>query len=174
MTHADADYVVVGKIGTTYGIKGWLKIHSFTETVGSILDYPTWYLEEGNAGIGDSWKLVKVQDAKQHGKGIIAKLPGFENPEQARMLTGKKIAILRAQLPKLAKDEYYWDDLIGLTVIDQHGTTLGQVSFLLPTGANDVLVVKGTKEHAIPYLPGDVIKDINLEEGVMRVDWEII
>lgn len=162
-------YIVIGKVGTTYGIQGWLKIHSFTEIKGDIMDYDPWYIKEGA-----NWKPIAVEDVREHGKSVIAKLAGWNTPEQARLLTGKEIAVLDSQLPLLAKDEYYWNDLIGLTVIDQHQKTLGTVIYLLETGSNDVLVVKGEKDFAIPFLLGDVIKNVNIAERVIHVDWEII
>jgi 16S rRNA processing protein RimM len=88
------------------------------------------------------------------------------------VLTGKKIAIRREQRAKLKKNEYYWSDLEGLTVINQHDTVLGKISYLIETGSNDVFVVKGDKEHAIPYLLGDVVISIDLDTRIMRVNWE--
>ncbi|MHB1947091.1 MAG: ribosome maturation factor RimM [Gammaproteobacteria bacterium] len=170
MTQTDTDkYIIVGQIGATYGVRGWLKILSYTEEISNILDYNPWYLEDKTG-----WKPIQVEDGQNHGKGIIAKITGYNNPEDARLISGKKIAILRSQLPELSNNEYYWSDLKGLTVIDQHGVNLGKVIYLMATGANDVLVVKGTKEHAIPYLPGKVVKSIDLAKGEMHVDWEVI
>ncbi len=169
MSESNDDYVVIGKIGSTYGIKGWLKILSYTENVVNILNYGPWYIQE-NTG----WQAIEVQDGKEHGKGVIAKFAGFDVPEKARILSGKPIAVRQSQMPKLAKNEYYWNDLKGLTVINQHGQTLGQIIYLLATGANDVLVVKGAKEHAIPYLPGQVVKSIDLDKSEMHVDWDVI
>ncbi len=167
------DYITVGKIGATYGIKGWLKIVSFTEQLADILNYTPWYLEENQ-----QLTPVTISDGRTQGKGIIAKIDGYDTPEQARLLTGKRIAIQRSQLPVLEKQEYYWADLEGLTVIDQHGSTLGKVIYLIATGSNDVLVVKGNKagdkEIAIPYLPGDVIISIDLSKQVMHVKWDIL
>jgi 16S rRNA processing protein RimM len=163
------EFVVVGKIGAPYGIKGWVKIHSFTEWTTDIFDYVPWYLEE--AGY---WKAFEIVNGKEHGKALIVKLAGFDTPEQVRVLTGKKIAINRTQLPPLKKNEYYWRDLIGLTVINQHGAVLGTISHLLETGSNDVLVVKNDKEHAIPYLPGSVVVSVDLVNREMRVIWELI
>ena len=165
----NGEYLLVGAVGSTYGIKGWLKIISYTATIPKILEYNPWYIEDR-----DGWKLYKVEEGKIHGKGIIAKLNGYNNPETAKLLSGKKISILRSQLPLLKKDEYYWSQLKGLTVIDQHGENLGKVIYLLETGSNDVLVVKGTKEHAIPYLPGEVVTEVNLEKGEVHVNWEVI
>ncbi len=164
-----ADYVIVGKIASTYGVQGWLKVISYTESTVGIAEYTPWYLEEKGG-----FKAIDVTDVREYGKGIIVKFVGYDNPEKARLLTGKKVAILRSQLPALEKDEYYWNDLIGLTVINQNGVTLGQIVYIIETGSNDVLVVKGETEHAIPYLPNDVIKSIDLANKIMRVDWELI
>lgn len=161
-------YVIVGKIASTYGVQGWLKVISYTESTCGIAEYKPWYLEES----GD-FQAIDVTEVREYGKGIIVKFVGYDNPEKARLLTGKKIAILRSQLPALDKDEYYWSDLEGLTVINQDGVNLGQIVYIMETGSNDVLVVKGEVEHAIPYLP-DVILNIDLANKIMRVDWELI
>jgi 16S rRNA processing protein RimM len=163
------DYLIVGKIASTYGVQGWLKVVSYTEPTQGIADYTPWYLEE-NGG----FEPIDVTEVREYGKGIIAKFVGYDNPEKARLMTGKRIAILRSQLPSLDKDEYYWSDLEGLTVIDQNGVNLGQIVYIIETGSNDVLVVKGETEHAIPYLLNDVIKSIDLANKIMRVDWELI
>jgi 16S rRNA processing protein RimM len=162
------NYIVVGKVGSTYGVHGWVKILSYTEWTDNILTYAPWYIEEG-----EYWKEIDITHSQIHGKGVIVKFAGWNNPEEARKLSGKKIAITRSQLPDLKKDEYYWRDLEGLTVINQHGETLGKVVYLIATGSNDVLVVKGEKEFAIPYLP-DVVTNIDLEQGIMTVHWELI
>ncbi len=164
---ADSNYIVIGKIGATYGIKGWLKVISFTDPVAGMLDYDLWYLEDV-----PHWKSVKISAGREHGKGIVVHFDGFDTPEKARLLTGKKIAITRAQLPILTKQEYYWADLEGLTVINQAGEVLGKIIYLMETGSNDVLVVKGEKEIAIPYLPGDVVLSIDLETQIMHVKWD--
>jgi 16S rRNA processing protein RimM len=166
----DTEYIIVGKIGAPYGIKGWLKITSYTESIPDILDYGPWYLEDNQ-----SWKLIEVEDGRTHGKGIVAKIKGFNTPEAARILTGKTIAINRSQLPKLNQQEYYWSDLKGLTVINQQNEVLGVVIYLIATGSNDVLVIKGEKEKefAIPYLP-EVVTRIDLAEKVMHVNWDLI
>jgi 16S rRNA processing protein RimM len=164
----DNNYIVVGKIGAPFGIKGWLKITSFTEAVSDILNYDPWYLGDNN-----TWERIEVDNGKPHGKGVVVKISGFETPEQARLLNGKLIAIERAQLPALKEQEYYWSDLEGLTVIDQNDVVLGKVSYLMETGSNDVIVVKGDRNFAIPYLR-DVVTSIDLVTKVMRVNWDPI
>jgi 16S rRNA processing protein RimM len=163
------EYVIIGKVGAPYGIKGWVKITSFTMPIANVLSYDPWYIQEGQA-----WQPTKITGGREHGKGIVAKLAGLENPEQARLWTGKEIAIKRSQLPVLEKHEYYWSDLAGLTVINQTGDVLGKVIYLMETGSNDVLVIKGDKEYGIPYLFGEVIIDVDLTKKVMHVKWDLI
>ncbi|HSW71291.1 MAG TPA: ribosome maturation factor RimM [Gammaproteobacteria bacterium] len=163
-------YITVGKIGATYGIQGWLKIHSYTEFGAGILEYSPWYLSSDE----QTWQKTEIEAGKIHGNGVIAKFNGFDNPEEARLLTGKLIAVTREQLPILEKNQYYWSELIGLTVLDQNGENLGKVIYLMETGSNDVLVVKGTKEHAIPFLQGSVILSVDLAKQEIHVNWEII
>jgi 16S rRNA processing protein RimM len=164
------EFIIIGKIGSTYGVHGWLKIHSYTELPLDILAYSTWHLARDHQ-LSQAYKL---EEGRAHGKGIIAKLIGITSPEEARLLTGASIAIERTQLPCLKLNEYYWSDLIGLTVINNDGEYLGKVKYVMATGANDVLVVKGKTEFAIPYLLEKVILSINLEKQEIHVDWELL
>lgn len=167
----NAEHVIVGKIGSTYGIQGWVKIYSFTEWTTDILGYAPWYLEDENG-----WKIIDVSDGHPHGKGVVVKFSGYDNPEQARQLTGKKIGIMRSQLPTLKNDEYYWSDLEGLTVVNLEGVVIGTVDYIMETGSNDVLVIKdpNDKEFAIPYLKDEVIVNIDLLEQVIQVKWDVM
>src|ERR1700760_4337446 len=106
----ESEYVIVGKIGATFGIKGWLKIISYTQKQNDILEYHPWYLENGK-----NWEPLQIIEGQQHGKGVIVHIKGYDQPETARVLTGKNIAVERSQLPKLKEGEYYWKDLEGLT-----------------------------------------------------------
>lgn len=170
ITNTDSEYVTVGKLGSTYGIQGWLKIYSYTEIPVDILEYAPWYMSEN-----DGWQAIEVKAGRQHGKIVIVKFAGYDSPEKARQLTNKLIAVKRSQLPTLAKNEYYWRDLEGLTVINQDGNELGKIANLMETGANDIIVVRlNGKEHAIPYLFGKVVTRIDLENKIMYVDWNLI
>ena len=167
---ANQTYITVGKVGSTYGVYGWLKIHTYTEYGMNILQYSPLYLSNNR----DGWDEIVVEDSRAYGNGIIIKFAGYDSPEKARLLTGKMLAITRSQLPELKKDEYYWSDLQGLTVINKNGETLGKVIYLIETGSNDVLVVKGTKEYAIPYLFGSVVTSVDLANQVIHVDWDLV
>ncbi len=158
--------VTVGTLGSTYGVHGWIKVQSYTEFGADILSYSPWYLAN------DLNRPVNIEDEKMHGKQVLVKFAGVDTPEAARLLTGTTISIKRSQLPRLTKNEYYWSDLEGLTVITEKGEILGKVIYLLATGSNDVLIVKGEKEQGIPYLPDKVIKKVDLVAKQIIVDWE--
>ncbi len=160
----------VGKIGSSYGVQGWIKIVSYTEYGVSILDYKPWYISKDQ----QNWHPIDVEESRLHNKRVIVKFKHINSPEEAASLTGHFIGIKRSQLPVLKKDEFYWSDLEGLTVINKDGQVYGTVIYLIETGSNDVLVVKGEKEHAIPYLPGSVILSVDLEKKEIHVDWEIL
>jgi len=167
MASSAADMVVVGRISGLYGVRGWVKVYSYTEPRDNILSYSPWYLRRG-----DTWKQYTVREGKRHGKGVIVSFDHCDDRDAARQLISSNIAIQRSQLPAISDNEYYWQDLIGLTVVNSDGAELGQVDHLVETGANDVLVVKGEREHLIPYVRDTVITGIDLEKGVIHVDWD--
>lgn len=158
--------IIVGQFGQSYGVKGWLKIHSLTDPPENILHYLPWQTEQQN-----QWRLVTVTETKQQGNQILVKLAGCDSPETAKTYTNSPIAVEREQLPKLAAEEYYWNDLVGLTVINQDGVNFGTVDSLFATGSNDVLVVKGDRQRLLPYTQ-EVIISVDLAGKIMRVNWE--
>ena len=163
--------IKVGKIGSTYGVHGWIKVRSYTEFGDGILQYQPWYISLNDQ---DNWRPIEVEESRMHGDRVIVKFKGINSPEEAALLTGHFIGINRSQLPSLKKNEFYWSDLEGLTVVNKLGEVLGTVIYLIETGSNDVLVVKGKTEHAIPYLPGEVVLNVDLEKKEILVDWEIL
>ena len=164
------NHVTLGKLGTTHGINGWIRVYSETDNPESIFDYQDWSLY--NTATSQR-QPIKALEWKAHQGHFICKFDGYDSPEAAKTLTNLLIQVEANELPQLNDDEYYWSQLIGLEIIDQHGQSLGKVSNLMETGSNDVLIVKGEKEHAIPYLPW-VIKAVDLEKQQILVDWEII
>ena len=158
-------YVALGYISAIHGIKGWVKIHSWTRPMEAILDYQPWLL-------GEEQKSVKIIDGRRQGKGLAALLPGMGDREQAMSLVGQQIAVKRDQMPATGKDEYYWSDLEGLEVHNLNGEILGRVDRLMETGANDVLVIRGEREHLVPFVQGQYVKNVDLAGGRMDVDWD--
>jgi 16S rRNA processing protein RimM len=167
------EYVVLGKISSVYGVKGWVKVYSFTEPMERILEYGDWTLRKGN-----SLTPVKVEKGRSHGKGMVAHLKGVNDRDVAKQYTGLEICVPRDRLPELEEGEYYWYELEGLTVVTTENVVLGKVDHLMSAGAsNDVLVVKGgadsvdRRERLIPYIDQYVL-DVSLETGRISVDWD--
>lgn len=159
--------VVMGRVSAPYGVKGWVKIKTFTETLDALLDYPAWQI-----GKGGQWRNLEIEDAALHGDAIIAKPAGCDDRDAALALRGQEIAVNREDMPDTEEDTYYWEDLIGLTVTNQDGIRLGKVSKLLETGAHDVLVVTtdNHKEMLIPFVGIYVLK-VDVAQGNIEVDW---
>ena len=157
--------LALGYISAVHGIKGWVKVHSWTRPMEAILDYQPWLL-------GEDKRPVKIIDGRKQGKGLAALLPGFEDREQAATLVGSQIFVGRDQLPATDDDEYYWSDLEGLDVHTTKGEVLGRVERLMETGANDVLVIRGERVHLVPFIQGQYVTRVDLEAGLIEVDWD--
>ncbi len=169
-----AQPVILGKICGHHGLKGWVKIVSNTRPGIQIFDYSHWLINQSD---GDGWTSLQLSEFKQNSKGLIAKIVGFDSREATEALIGSTIALNKADLGDLTAGEYYWLDLIGLTVVNLEGIEFGKIDHLLETGANDVLVVRyiddtdGKNERLIPWTT-DVVVNIDQDAGVIRVDWK--
>lgn len=163
------EYVLIGRIVGLYGIKGWLKIESYADPKENIGVYKPWHLNRFGKQV-----LVQIEAVKLHGKKLVAKLVEIDDRDAAADYLQADILISREQLPELKETEFYWHDLLQLRVLNSSGFELGKVAYLLETGSNDVLVVQdqNRREVLIPYIKGDVITEVDLENGILRVDWE--
>ena len=174
MSAAD-EKLIVGKVSGVYGVHGWIKVFSETDPREGIGGYNPWYLTKDDHG-KSSWREYQLAACRPHSGTIIARLAGVDDRDAAMRLIGALIGIRPEQLPDSGKDEYYWRDLIGLRVVNSEGVELGMVRRLLETGANDVLVVSsgepGGREHLLPWTPGKAILEVDLDHGVIRVDWD--
>lgn len=160
--------IVIGKIIGVYGIKGWCKVLSYTRPSGNIFEYSPWLVKQN-----EIWQEMPLVEGKSQGKGLIACFESISDRDKAMFLVGSEIVIDREQLPVAKENEYYWHDLIDIQVINEQNERLGVVTELLETGANDVLVVEADKQrHLIPYVKDVYIKDINVEQRIMQVDWQ--
>ncbi|WP_299794045.1 ribosome maturation factor RimM [uncultured Shewanella sp.] len=166
--------VILGKLGSSYGIKGWLKITTYTESVEGIFDYSPWLIKEQG-----EWREVKVLQWRYQGKAVVASLEGVDTREHAQMLTNCEIAVTPEQMEILPEDEFYWRDLIGCEVVNTKGYNMGKVQEIVETGSNDVLLVKanakdgfGKAERMIPFVTEQFIVEVNVSEKQITVDWE--
>ena len=157
--------VLIGHISGVHGIQGWVKIHSLTEPREAIFEYQPWLL-------GESQEEIRIKQGKKQGKHLIALLEHVNDRDQAESLMNRQIAVYRDQFPELPETEYYWMDLVGLSVQLGDGTDLGTIKRMLATGANDVMVVQGDKERLIPFVQGQYIKSVSLVDAVVVVDWD--
>ena len=169
-----SEKVILGKIGAPYGIKGWLKLTPYTDNPEGIFDYETLLIQ-----LNEQWQQQTVADWRRHNNGVVVKFDAVDDRDAAQRFTHAEIAVLAEDLPALPDEEFYWRDLIGLNVVNQSGYQMGQVTDILETGSNDVLVVKakpndgfGKTERLIPFLTEQVVKEVNQQEKNILVDWD--
>ena len=167
--------LVVGRITTVFGVRGWLKVHSYTEQVEVLCSYKPWMISTA-AGI----QQLQIDDWRRHGESLVVHIKGIDDRDVAQEWCGNDILVDKSNLPDLSTEDFYWHQLEGLAVIAQYEdqqVRLGVVKSLLETGANDVLVVKGDsqsidrEERLIPYVDEFVVK-IDLAEQRIVVNWD--
>lgn len=178
-----SEKVLLGRITGVYGVKGWVKVFSYTDPMEAIVDYNPWLIRAQNRK-NATWNKVKLKAGKRHAKTVVAKLENCNDRDAAMAYIGTEIAIEKQQLEELTEEnEFYWRDLIGLRVINQQHVELGVVKSLMETGANDVLVVvseidtedganKETIQRLIPWTLNNAIIAVDLEHKVIEVDWD--
>lgn len=178
-----ADDLVLGRLGAPHGVRGWMKLQSFTEDPDAIFGYGSWKLCR-NPGDAEAqqlpFSLVRGMERQRHGRHWLVRLSGIDSPEAASGYTGCSIIVESTELPDLGDDGYYWRQLIGLRVRNLAGEDLGIVHRLFETGANDVLVLDVDK-NAVPYSEGRerlvplvferVVTRVDEENGLIFVDW---
>ena len=155
----------MGRIAAPFGVKGLVKVQPFSEDPGTLMDFVSW-----RVGRGEQQAHYTVETVQDHGKALVAKLAGIDDRDAAYALRGQEISVAKRDLPPPEENEFYWSDLIGLTVVNREGIELGKVDSLMEGGANDLLVVKGAREHLIPFVAAFVGK-VDLAGGTIEVDW---
>ena len=160
--------LTVGRLHGAFGVRGEVKLESFTDPLRSIARYQPWILRDAR-GIERACEGVRVREG---GKGLIATMPGIEDKDAADALRGTEVLVPRSALPPPAEGEFYWVDLEGMDVFTTTGVALGTVSHLFSTGANDVLVVRGDRERMIPRVRPDFVVDVDFDASRITVDWD--
>ncbi len=171
-----SNLIDVGQLSAAHGIKGWVKVRSQTEPAANIFDYQPWYLKT-RYGV----KPVELINWRAQGKGFVAQIKGINDRNEAEQLCPVGIAVDKSLLPDLEAGDYYWHQLQGCRVISTYqgrSLDLGTVKRILPTGANDVLVIEGDetslddRERLIPYVPDQFVIKVDIEQQVITVDWD--
>jgi 16S rRNA processing protein RimM len=163
------ELVTLGRISGVHGVRGWLKVHSFTIPRANITTYRKW-LVAGETGHDPV--TYTVESARADARQVVVKLAGVDDRDRAALLIGRDILVRREALPDCAEGEYYWTDLEGLEVVNRHGVKLGRVSHLIETGAHAVLVLAGDERRMIPFVAPQYVERVDLAAGVVFVDWE--
>lgn len=163
----DPLHVVVGRISGAYGVLGWVRIVSFTDPPDNVLRYRPWLL-----ALKTGYRQVDVAEIRPHGAGFVARLRAVSNRQEAQALAGTLVAVPRSALPPPEDSEYYWRDLVGMTVVNADGTLLGSVEQLMGTGAHDVLVVRGDRQSTLIPFVARFVLDVDLDARRILVDWQ--
>ncbi|MGR8948759.1 MAG: ribosome maturation factor RimM [Gammaproteobacteria bacterium] len=156
--------LLVGKISGLFGTRGWVKLFSYTRPHANLINYP-------KILVGEEYAEHRFSDCKQHGNKLLAQLSDVDDRGAAANLVGSNLYIARNWLSAADDGTYYWADLIGLRVVNLEGNELGTVTNMLETGANDVLQLSGDQPRLIPFVVDTFIKTVDLETGVIEVDW---
>jgi len=163
--------VMVGRVSGLFGVQGWVRIYSFTDPAENIFRYKPWHLRTENQSEKNT-RDYAVADSRRQGKGLIAQFSGIDDRDKAGGLVGAEIYVARRNFVDTVPGEHYWTDLVGLPVETVDGQLLGVVESLLATGANDVLVIEGDQRHLVPFINGQVVKDVDMDAGKIVVDWD--
>jgi 16S rRNA processing protein RimM len=163
---ANVNAIVMGKVTGPFGLKGWLKVSSFTRPPEKIGDYGPWQLSDATRNL-----CIELLELKPQGKGLIARLDGVADRDQALALRGLEITVSRGQLPEPESGQYYWTDLEGLQVEDASGRSLGRIDKMLDAGAADVMVIDGEQRLLLPFILNETVLRVDIEAGVVQVDW---
>ena len=160
------DLITVGRVGRVFGTRGWIRVQSFTRPPGNLANYSPWILCRGNCST-----TLEVLECRGHHGATIARLAGIETREAAEALVRSEIRVSREVFSPPDDDEYFWLDLIGLSVVNLDGRPLGQVKTLYETGAHDVLAVSGASEVLIPFVRNVFVVRVDMDGGQIVVDW---
>ena len=167
----DQEKLVIGRVSSPHGIKGWLKILSYTDPIENIFSYKSIFLKKRN-----NYLPFEIEDYSISGKIIRMKLKGVDDRNHSEEIADCEILINRNHLPEISSDSYYWADLIGFQVIRKDSENIGVLDSFLETGSNDVMVVvgKNNNRNLIPFINRDVIKTVDMKGKFIIVDWNEI
>jgi 16S rRNA processing protein RimM len=158
------DLFTIGQVTGIHGLGGNLKVRSFAESADTFSPGKSVLLTSED----DAGQRYTILKATPQRKGILLFLEGIDNRELAEDLVGKKIFIDRAQLTEPEEDTWYWQDLLGLDVFDDRKGFIGKITDIIPTGANDVLVVTDKTRETLVPMHKHFVDSVNIETGIVR------
>lgn len=168
MSRAPAEArVVLGRVSAAHGIRGWLRVASYTEPPEALLDYPRWLLRRADG----TEVPYELRDAESGGgPHMRVALTGVDDRNAAELLRGCDIAVPRSELPPANEREYYQQDLLGFEVVNLEGVKMGVLSHFVDGAAQPLMAIKGARELWIPAVPLH-LKRVDLAARTVVVDW---
>jgi 16S rRNA processing protein RimM len=159
---SDLRRIEVGRLGAAHGVRGWLRVQSFTDPPQRLFEWKRWRLQSGAE--------VNVLEARPQGNGWIAQLEGIEDRDAAGRLSGQVVLVDRDELPATTGREYYRADLVGFEARTLEGVLLGVVDYFIDTPGNAVMVIKGTREYLVPMV-AQYLRSVDQQSRRLVVDW---
>lgn len=159
--------VVLGRIAGPFGVRGWLKVASFTDPPAQILDYACWRTD----GPGGAVRELHAAEGRPHGKAFVVRLDGIDDRTAAIALGKPELWVDRQELPALKKNEYYREDLVGFEVVNLAGESLGRLDHFLDLPATPVMVVAGERERLVPAGTDRLLR-VDMQARRITVDWD--
>ena len=160
----DTEKILIAKIQAHQGLNGWLKVYSYSESKKKFANYKHFFVMNN-----ESYTCLDIEDTVIN-KSIKIKFKIFNSREDSDQYIGNNLYVDREQLDVLEDNQYYWNDLIGLNVYLDDGKKVGVLGEIIETGSNDVLVIKGDKEILVPYIIGESVKKVMIEEKKIIID----
>ena len=159
---SDSRRIEVGRLGAAHGVRGWLRVQSFTDPPQRLFEWKRWRLQTGTD--------VNVLEVRAQGNGWIARLEGIEERDAASRLSGQMVLVDRDELPATTGREYYRADLVGFEAKNVEGVVLGLVDHFIDTPGNAVMVIRGTREYLVP-MAAQYLRSVDQQARQLVVDW---
>ena len=158
--------IEVGRLGAAHGVRGWLRVQSFTDPPQRLFEWRRWLLQpEGGAA-----REVRVTESRPQGNGWIARIEGVEDRNAASRLSGQMLLVDREELPPTSGREHYRADLVGFEVKNLEGALLGTIDHFVDTPGNAVMVIKGAREYLVP-VTSQHLRSVDSVARAIVVDW---
>jgi 16S rRNA processing protein RimM len=166
MSDDSSSLIQLGVVGAPFGVRGWVKLRSYTDPPERLLEHRSLQL-----GLGESWQTYRIESSGRSGGQLTAKLAGVEDRDRAQALRGASVCVPRSELPQRDDKDFYRADLIGCEVVNLSGVRLGVVRHFVETPAQTLMVVRGEQEYWVPAVPQH-LRRVDLLARRVVVDWD--
>jgi 16S rRNA processing protein RimM len=167
MSGDPSSLIELGIVGAPFGVRGWVKLRSFTEPPDRLLEHRSLQL-----CVGGVWRAYRIETSGRSGGQLTVKLIGVEDRDEAQKLRGAAIGVPRSELPERSEKDFYRADLIGCEVVNLKGVRLGVVQHFVEIPAHALMVVRGDQEYWVPAVPQH-LRRVDLQARRVIVDWDV-